>query len=238
MVEFTPDTKVVILTGAGISAESGIKTFRASDGLWENHAIEDVATPYAWERNPELVWNFYQGRRRQLQGVEPNPAHQALVTLEEYLADNLLLVTQNVDDLHSRAGSKNLIHMHGELRILRCEECHEIFDMMEPEHLTSKYVKCPSCSNQRLRPHIVWFHEMPFQLPEIYAAVEECDVFMTIGTSGHVYPAAGLIDVAKQAGALCVGVNLDEPMNYELHDQFHQGRAGELLPILVDEWVS
>ncbi len=238
MVEFTPDTKVVILTGAGISAESGIKTFRASDGLWENHAIEDVATPYAWERNPELVWNFYQGRRRQLPDVEPNPAHQALVTLEEYLADNLLLVTQNVDDLHSRAGSKNLIHMHGELRILRCEECHEIFDMMEPEHLTSKYVKCPSCSNQRLRPHIVWFHEMPFQLPEIYAAVEECDVFMTIGTSGHVYPAAGLIDVAKQAGALCVGVNLDEPMNYELHDEFHQGRAGELLPNLVDEWLS
>ena len=238
MVEFTPDTKVVILTGAGISAESGIKTFRASDGLWENHAIEDVATPYAWERNPELVWNFYQGRRRQLQGVEPNPAHQALVTLEEYLADNLLLVTQNVDDLHSRAGSKNLIHMHGELCILRCEECHEIFDMMEPEHLTSEYVKCPSCSNQRLRPHIVWFHEMPFQLPEIYAAVEECDVFMTIGTSGHVYPAAGLIDVAKQAGALCVGVNLDEPMNYQLHDEFHQGKAGELLPNLVDEWLS
>ncbi len=238
MVEFTPDTKVVILTGAGISAESGIKTFRASDGLWENHAIEDVATPYAWERNPELVWNFYQGRRRQLQDVEPNPAHQALVILEEYLGDNLLLVTQNVDDLHSRAGSKNLIHMHGELRILRCEECHEIFDMMEPSHLTSQYITCPSCSNQRLRPHIVWFHEMPFQLPEIYAAVEECDVFMTIGTSGHVYPAAGLIDVAKQAGALCVGVNLDEPMNYELHDEFHQGRAGELLPNLVDEWLS
>ena len=238
MVEFTPDTKVVILTGAGISAESGIKTFRASDGLWENHAIEDVATPYAWERNPELVWNFYQGRRRQLPDVEPNPAHKALVTLEEYLADNLLLVTQNVDDLHSRAGSKNLIHMHGELRILRCEECHEIFDMMEPSHLTPQYITCPSCSNQRLRPHIVWFHEMPFQLPEIYAAVEECDVFMTIGTSGHVYPAAGLIDVAKQAGALCVGVNLDEPMNYELHDEFHQGRAGELLPNLVDEWLS
>ena len=238
MVEFTPDTKVVILTGAGISAESGIKTFRASDGLWENHAIEDVATPYAWERNPELVWNFYQGRRRQLQDVEPNPAHKALVTLEKYLGDNLLLVTQNVDDLHSRAGSKNLIHMHGELRILRCEECHEIFDMMEPSHLTSQYITCPSCSNQRLRPHIVWFHEMPFQLPEIYAAVEECDVFMTIGTSGHVYPAAGLIDVAKQAGALCVGVNLDEPMNYELHDEFHQGRAGELLPNLVDEWLS
>ena len=238
MVEYNPDTKVVILTGAGISAESGIKTFRASDGLWENHAIEDVATPYAWERDPELVWNFYQGRRRQLQNVEPNPAHRALVTLEDYLGDNLLLVTQNVDDLHSRAGSKNLIHMHGELRILRCEECHQTFDMMEENHLTSQYVPCPSCSNQRLRPHIVWFHEMPFQLSEIYAAVEECDIFMTIGTSGHVYPAAGLIDVAKQAGALCVGVNLDEPMNYELHDEFHQGKAGELLPSLIAEWIS
>jgi NAD-dependent deacetylase len=123
--------------------------------------------------------------------------------------------------------------MHGELRILRCEECHETFDMMEEEHLTSEYVPCPNCSNQRLRPHIVWFHEMPFQLPEIYAAVEECDIFMTIGTSGHVYPAAGLIDVAKQSGALCVGVNLDEPINYELHDEFHQGKAGELLPDLI-----
>ena len=173
-----------------------------------------------------------------MQDVEPNPAHRALVTLEEYLGENLLLVTQNVDDLHSRAGSKNLIHMHGELRILRCEECHETFDMMEQEHLTSEYVPCPSCSNQRLRPHIVWFHEMPLQMSEIYAAVEECDVFMTIGTSGHVYPAAGLIDVAKQFGAHCIGINLEPPMNYDQHDEFHQGKAGELLPDLVEQIVS
>ena len=238
MVEITSTTKVVILTGAGISAESGIKTFRASDGLWENHAIEDVATPYAWKKDPELVWNFYQGRRTQLREVEPNPAHKALVRLEEYLGDNFLLVTQNVDDLHSRAGSKNLIHMHGELRILRCEECHETFDMMEDQHLTTEYVPCPSCSSQRLRPNIVWFHEMPFQLTTIYAAVEECDVFMTIGTSGHVYPAAGLIDMAKLSGARCVGVNLDEPMNFDQHDEFHQGKAGRLLPSLIDEWLS
>ena len=238
MVQVTQSSKVVVLTGAGISAESGIKTFRASDGLWENHAIEDVATPYAWERDPELVWNFYQGRRNQLQDVEPNPAHEALVTLEKFLGVNFLLVTQNVDDLHSRAGSKNLIHMHGELRILRCEECHETFDMMEQEHLTADYIACPSCHSQRLRPHIVWFHEMPLQMSEIYAAVEECDVFMTIGTSGHVYPAAGLIDVAKQAGAHCIGINLEPPMNYDQHDEFHQGKAGELLPDFVELIIS
>ncbi|MED5308179.1 MAG: Sir2 family NAD-dependent protein deacetylase, partial [Candidatus Thermoplasmatota archaeon] len=166
------------------------------------------------------------------------PAHRALVTLEDYLGDNLLLVTQNVDDLHSRAGSKNLIHMHGELRILRCEECHETFDMMEQEHLTSEYVPCPSCHSERLRPHIVWFHEMPLQMSEIYAAVEECDVFMTIGTSGHVYPAAGLIDVAKQAGAHCIGINLEPPMNYDQHDEFHQGKAGELLPDFVEQIIN
>ncbi len=238
MVQVTQSSKVVVLTGAGISAESGIKTFRASDGLWENHAIEDVATPYAWERDPELVWNFYQGRRNQLQDVKPNPAHRALVTLEKFLGENFLLVTQNVDDLHSRAGSKNLIHMHGELRILRCEECHDTFDMMEQEHLTSEYVPCPSCHSQRLRPHIVWFHEMPLQMSKIYAAVEECDVFMTIGTSGHVYPAAGLIDVAKQAGAHCIGINLEPPMNYDQHDEFHQGKAGELLPDFVEQIIN
>ena len=238
MVQVTQSSKVVILTGAGISAESGIKTFRASDGLWENHAIEDVATPYAWQKNPQLVWQFYQGRRKQLLEVEPNPAHEALVTLENFLGENFLLVTQNVDDLHSKAGSKNLIHMHGELKILRCEECHDTFDMMEEEHLTSEYVPCPSCHSQRLRPHIVWFHEMPLQMSEIYAAVEECDVFMTIGTSGHVYPAAGLIDVAKQAGAHCIGINLEPPMNYDQHDEFHQGKAGELLPDFVEQIIS
>ena len=134
---FGKDTRVVILTGAGISAESGIRTFRASDGLWEDHRIEDVATPMAWERDPELVWRFYQGRRRQLLDVVPNPAHIALVELERFLVEDLLLVTQNVDDLHSRAGSRNLIHMHGELRKLRCEECGEIVVAMDDIHPVS-----------------------------------------------------------------------------------------------------
>ena len=233
MVAITRNSKVVVLTGAGISAESGIRTFRASDGLWENHAIEDVATPQAWERNPQVVWEFYQGRRRQLREVEPNTAHLALVELEQYLGENFLLITQNVDNLHGRAGSKNLIHMHGELALLRCETCLSVFEMMEDEHLEADYVACQECDNPRLRPHIVWFHEMPFQMPEIYAAVEDCDVFITIGTSGHVYPAAGLIDVAKSCGAHCVGINLDAPVNLQQHDEFHQGKAGELLPNFV-----
>ena len=232
------DTRVVVLTGAGISAESGIKTFRDADGLWENHAIEEVATPYAWQANPQLVWQFYQARRRQLLEVEPNMAHKALVKLEDFLGDNFLLITQNVDDLHGRAGSKNLIHMHGELRVLRCESCNEVFDYMESEHLGEDYVACVSCSNERLRPHIVWFHEMPLKMPEIYAAVEECDVFITIGTSGHVYPAAGLIDIAKQNGAFCIGINLDHPVNLAQHDEFLLGKAGEILPKLVGEMID
>ena len=237
MDRFDKQTRVVILTGAGISAESGIQTFRASDGLWENHRIEDVATPFAWQRDPELVWGFYQGRRRQLLEVEPNAAHDALGELERYL-EEFLLITQNVDNLHSRAGSEKLIHMHGELEKLRCEECGVVVTAMDENHLRDAFVGCHKCRNERLRPHIVWFHEMPLQMSEIYAAVEECDVFITIGTSGHVYPAAGLIDVAKQVGAHCIGINLEPPMNYEQHDEFHQGKAGELLPDLVEQIVS
>ncbi|MEC7437046.1 MAG: NAD-dependent deacylase [Candidatus Thermoplasmatota archaeon] len=231
------DMRVVVLTGAGISAESGIRTFRANDGIWENHRIEDVATPFAWERDPRLVWRFYQGRRRQLLDVNPNSAHEALVSLESYL-DEFLLITQNVDDLHSRAGSEKLIHMHGELRKLRCEMCGEIIDAMDDEHLQDQYVKCVQCTNERLRPHIVWFHEMPLRMDEIYDAVGECDVFIAIGTSGHVYPAAGLLSIAKDTGAHCIGINLDPPENVILFDEFHQGLAGELVPALVTKWMS
>ncbi len=231
------DMRVVVLTGAGISAESGIRTFRANDGVWENHRIEDVATPFAWERDPRLVWRFYQGRRRQLLDVNPNSAHEALVSLESYL-DEFLLITQNVDDLHSRAGSEKLIHMHGELRKLRCEMCGEIIDAMDDEHLQDQYVKCVQCANERLRPHIVWFHEMPLRMDEIYDAVGECDVFIAIGTSGHVYPAAGLLSIAKDTGAHCIGINLDPPENIILFDEFHQGLAGELVPALVTKWMS
>ena len=231
------DMRVVALTGAGISAESGIRTFRANDGVWENHRIEDVATPFAWERDPRLVWRFYQGRRRQLLDVNPNPAHEALVSLESYL-DEFLLITQNVDDLHSRAGSEKLIYMHGELCKLRCEMCGEIIDAMDDEHLQNQYVECVQCANKRLRPHIVWFHEMPLRMDEIYDAVGECDVFIAIGTSGHVYPAAGLLSVAKDIGAHCIGINLDPPENVILFDEFHQGLAGELVPALIAKWMG
>ena len=234
---WTKETKVVILTGAGISAESGIRTFRASDGLWEEHRIEDVATPMGWERNPQLVWDFYQARRNQLFEVEPNPGHTALTTLEDHL-DDLLLVTQNVDNLHERAGSKNLIHIHGELEKLRCEECHHVDVMMEPQDLDSSFVSCPVCSNTMMRPHIVWFHEMPMQMAEIENALNQCDVFIAIGTSGHVYPAAGFLASAKQQGSYCIGINLDAPLNYELFDEFHQGKAGEILPNLVSKWID
>ena len=234
---WTKETKVVILTGAGISAESGIRTFRASDGLWEEHRIEDVATPMGWERNPQLVWDFYQARRNQLFEVEPNPGHTALTTLEDHL-DDLLLVTQNVDNLHERAGSKNLIHIHGELEKLRCEECHHVDVMMESEDLESSFVSCPVCSNTMMRPHIVWFHEMPMQMAEIENALNQCDVFIAIGTSGHVYPAAGFLASAKQQGSYCIGINLDAPLNYDLFDEFHQGKAGEILPDLVSKWID
>ena len=234
---WTKETKVVILTGAGISAESGIRTFRASDGLWEEHRIEDVATPMGWERNPQLVWDFYQARRNQLFEVEPNPGHTALTTLEDHL-DDLLLVTQNVDNLHERAGSKNLIHIHGELEKLRCEECHHVEVMMEPQDLGSSFVSCPVCSNTMMRPHIVWFHEMPMQMAEIENALNQCDVFIAIGTSGHVYPAAGFLASAKQQGSYCIGINLDAPLNYDLFDEFHQGKAGAILPELVHQWIN
>ena len=234
---WTKETKVVILTGAGISAESGIRTFRASDGLWEEHRIEDVATPMGWERNPQLVWDFYQARRNQLFEVEPNLGHTALTTLEDHL-DDMLLVTQNVDNLHERAGSKNLIHIHGELEKLRCEECYHVDVMMEPEDLGTSFVSCPVCSNTMMRPHIVWFHEMPMQMAEIENALNQCDVFIAIGTSGHVYPAAGFLASAKQQGSYCIGINLDAPLNYDLFDEFHQGKAGEILPDLVSKWID
>lgn len=234
---FQSNSRVVVLTGAGISAESGIRTFRANDGVWENHRIEDVATPFAWERDPKLVWEFYQGRRRQLLDVVPNSAHDALVLLENYL-DEFLLITQNVDDLHSRAGSKKLIHIHGELRKLRCETCGQVIEAMNDEHLQNQYVECTQCTDKKLRPHIVWFHEMPFQMNEIYDAVGTCDVFIAIGTSGHVYPAAGLLSVAKDVGAYCIGINLDPPENVSLFDEFHQGLAGELVPALISKWLN
>ena len=189
---------LLVLTGAGISAESGISTFRDHDGLWERHRFEDLATPEAFRRDPVLVHRFYNVRRAQLKTVEPNAAHLALAALEQGWAGrgDFTLVTQNVDDLHERAGSRRLIHMHGEIRKLRCGACGEVAGHEED---AGTGLACAACgAGGKMRPHIVWFGEMPFGMEEIYAAAEEADVFVAIGTSGVVYPAAGLVDAVRQ----------------------------------------
>ena len=222
--------RIVILTGAGISAESGINTFRDQNGLWENHRIEDVATPEGFQRNPDLVQTFYNLRRQQLsaQDITPNPAHFALAELETQSPHEVLLVTQNVDNLHERAGSKNLLHMHGELLKSRCSYTDIIF---EQETDIDSETLCPCCDAMgRLRPHIVWFGEMPLYMEQIYHALEQCDLFIAIGTSGHVYPAAGFVDVANASGAHTVELNLEPSQIANAFKESRLGRASELVP--------
>ena len=227
-------SKVVILTGAGISAESGIKTFRDNDGLWENHKVEDVATPNAWNQNPELVWKFYQQRRKQLLEVHPNPAHNALVNLSS-VSKEFVLITQNVDDLHERSGSKNVIHMHGELRRLKCEKTRISQDRMSKKDLQSEFIYCNCCSiPKKMRPDIVWFGEEPYQLNKIFENIEDCDLFVVIGSSGHVYPAAGLVNLASKFGAYTINFNLEPPINSHAFDEIIIGPAG----ITLDKWVN
>ncbi len=216
---------IVILTGAGISAESGIKTFRAADGLWEDHRVEDVATPEAFERDHALVQRFYNTRREQIKTVKPNAAHFALAELEAKWPHNFLLVTQNIDDLHERAGSKNLIHMHGEILKKRCTTSGKVSDCHE------------DLSGIEFRPHIVWFGEMPFEMERIYDALRECDLFISIGTSGNVYPAAGFAMEAKSAGAETVEINL-EPTSSPYFDKRIHGKAGEKLPDYINSLLS
>ncbi len=216
---------IVILTGAGISAESGVRTFRASDGLWEDHRIEDVATPEGFERDPELVQRFYNQRRAQLKTVQPNAGHIALAELEKNWKHDFLLVTQNVDDLHERAGSKKLIHMHGELLSKRCMESGNVYACSE------------DLSGTDFRPHIVWFGEMPLEMERIYDSLEKADMFLSIGTSGNVYPAAGFVQAAKMAGAETVEINL-EPTSSPYFDRRITGKAGETLPYFVKELLK
>lgn len=227
--------RVVVLTGAGISAESDIRTFRAADGLWENHRIEDVAAPEGFLRNPELVQRFYNERRRQLQTpeVSPNPAHYALVKLEEYLQDHFLLITQNVDDLHERAGSQRLIHMHGELLKMRCVQSGKVYQWLGDVTAESH---CECCKMpQALRPHIVWFGEMPFEMERIYQHLSNADLFISIGTSGNVYPAAGFVEIAKNSGAHAVELNLDPTKGTTLFDEAYHGPAGTIVPEYIHQ---
>lgn len=227
--------RIVILTGAGISAESGVATFRGPDGLWEGHRIEDVATPEAFARDPALVQAFYDARRARLADVAPNPAHLALGRLDAAWPGELLIVTQNVDDLHERGGARRLLHMHGELRSARCTACGARHRWDGPLRHNPP---CPSCGAPRLRPDIVWFGEMPYGMDRILRALAACDLFVAIGTSGQVYPAAGFVETARAAGAHTIELNLDPSA---MSGRFHENRlgpAGTLVPALVEELLG
>jgi NAD-dependent deacetylase len=227
-----PGARVFVLTGAGISAESGIATFRDAGGLWERHRFEEVASPEGWRADPELVWRFYGQRRAHAERCEPNPAHRALARLEGALDDRLFLCTQNVDDLHEKAGSRRVVHMHGELYKTRCEVCAR-----PPFGDRAAHPDIPRCAcGARLRPHIVWFGEVPFELDRIARELDACDLFVTIGSSGAVYPAAGFVSAvrarARREGppVRSVYVGPEEPDNATMFDECRLGKAGEVVP--------
>ena len=227
---------IVILTGAGVSAESGLATFRGPDGLWEGHRVEDVATPEAFRRDPTLVHSFYDARRAKLGLVRPNLAHEALARLEAQWPGEFLLVTQNVDDLHERAGSKRLIHMHGELASGWCLACGERFSWSGP---MGEGASCPRCGETGLvRPDIVWFGEMPYAMERIDDALRRCDLFVSIGTSGAVYPAAGFVQTARYCGAATLEINLEPSLGSHMFDQSRIGKAGDIVPSWVEETIQ
>ncbi|TNE76050.1 MAG: NAD-dependent protein deacylase [Gammaproteobacteria bacterium] len=230
-----PYQSIVVLTGAGISAESGIRTFRASDGLWEEHRIEDVASPEGFVRDPATVHRFYNLRRDQLlhQGVAPNPAHRALAEFENRFPGTFTLVTQNIDNLHEQAGSKKPLHMHGELLKIRCQHSGRIFECRD-DTSTESICQCCGIPGQ-LRPHVVWFGEMPLYMDDIYRTLEQCDLFIAIGTSGNVYPAAGFFEVARTAGAHTVELNLEPSANGSRFDEQRYGLASVIVPAYLDE---
>ena len=226
---------IVILTGAGISAESGVATFRGPDGLWEGHRVEDVTTPEAFRRDPALVHAFYDARRAKLGTVRPNAAHEALARLDAEWPGELLLITQNVDDLHERAGSKRLLHMHGELKKGWCLGCGKRSEWEGP---MGEGAECPGCGAAVVRPDIVWFGEIPYEMERIETALRRCDLFASIGTSGAVYPAAGFVQTARYCGAHCVEINLEPSQGSIFFHESRIGKAGELVPAWVDELLS
>jgi NAD-dependent deacetylase len=223
---------IVVLTGAGISAESGLATFRGPDGLWEGHRVEDVCTPQALVRDPALVHDFYDQRRAKLAEVEPNAAHHALARLDAAWPGELLIATQNVDDLHERAGAKRLLHMHGELKSALCAGCGARHRWEAP---MGDGPSCPSCGAARLRPDIVFFGEMPYDMERIDRALERADLFVSIGTSGAVYPAAGFVQTARHYGAWALELNLEPSAGSYLFSESRMGPASELVPAWVEE---
>jgi NAD-dependent deacetylase len=230
---------IVVLTGAGISAESGLRTFRAADGLWEDHRVEDVATPEAFRRDRDLVQRFYDERRANIMAAQPNAAHEALARLDrEWPRDGsaeLLIVTQNIDDLHERAGARRVLHMHGEGLSVWCTACdarHRWTETLRDEP------PCPACGERALRPDIVWFGEMPYRMEQIFAALARADLFVSIGTSGAVYPAAGFVQEAKTHRARALELNLERSQGSRWFDETRLGPASELVPEWVDEVLA
>ena len=222
---------IVVLTGAGISAESGLRTFRAADGLWEEHRVEDVASPEGFRRDPALVQRFYDERRAGVRAASPNAAHLALGRLDAEWGGELLIVTQNIDDLHERGGASRVLHMHGEVFSAWCTSCNARHRW---EGTLSDNPPCPACSAHALRPDIVWFGEMPYRMGEIFHAIEQADLFVSIGTSGAVYPAAGFVREARERGVSTLELNLERSEGSHWFDESRLGPASELVP----EWVE
>ncbi len=229
---------IVVLTGAGCSAESGLKTFRDNDGLWEEHRVEDVATPEAFGRNPELVYRFYNQRRDQLlnSAVNPNPAHFALARLESKFSGRFTLITQNVDNLHERAGSHNILHMHGDLLTARCLTSGKTFPVKTDFDGETPCLCCASPS--KIRPDIVWFGEMAMFMDQIQYELWETDLFISIGTSGNVYPAAGFVQEANRCGAHTVELNLEPSIGQNDFVEQHYGPAGTVVPDYIDNLLN
>lgn len=227
-------SKIVVLTGAGISAESGLKTFRDNNGLWENHRVEEVATPEAFAVNPDLVYRFYNLRRQQLLDtqLQPNSAHFALAELESVMGERLQVVTQNVDNLHERAGSQHVIHMHGELCSAKCVKSQKAIPIYTD---IDKDSRCECCKPaQMMRPDIVWFGEVPYHMQTIEELLYDADIFVSIGTSGNVYPAAGFVQLASSFGAQCIELNLEPSEGSTLFDHAFHAPASELVPRFVE----
>jgi NAD-dependent deacetylase len=229
-----PKDYVFVLTGAGISAESGLPTFRAEDGLWAGHSVEEVCTPNAWRRNPDAVWAFYSERRAAGVKAKPNPAHIALAELEAQLGDRYFLCTQNVDDLHERAGSRRLVHMHGELCKAHCErDCGR--PPVEDRAVYKSLDEVGHCAcGGRLRPHIVFFGEMPYEMERIQSEIDKCTLMLVIGTSGSVYPAASFVQWARHNSARTVYIGPEPPLNASAFTQIVEGKAGQVMPGLFE----
>ena len=227
-----PIRNIVVLTGAGISAESGLRTFRADDALWEDHRVEDVASPQGFRRDPALVQRFYDARRESVIAAEPNAAHRALARLDDEWGGELLIVTQNIDDLHERAGARRVLHIHGEVLSAWCVACD---DRHRWTGALLEGPPCPSCGEVALRPDIVWFGEMPYEMDRIFVALARAELFVSIGTSGAVYPAAGFVQQAKSVGARALELNLERSQGSAWFDETRLGPASELVPVWVEE---